>query len=151
MAGITVNIDSKPVEILEELKEQQHYKNMWKNKYNELQKELQQSHDTIDQWENDYTDLKQENEKLKKDQTRWSGLMEYTKTLTGTPSNTKDLTYYIKELQELVQDGVVHFMNSGLLTQLKNAKDENEKLKDENEKLKETLELIKTTLTSQTL
>ena len=113
MAGITFHIDSNPLEIIEELKEQQRYKHMWKNKYNELEKE----------------------------QTQWTGLMEYTKTLTGCPSNTEDLIHYIKEIQEFVEDGVVEFMKSNLFTQLNKVREENEKLKEENKQMKGVLPL----------
>lgn len=40
MSGITLNIDSTPMELMEELKEQQHYKHMWKKNCLEREEEI---------------------------------------------------------------------------------------------------------------
>lgn len=80
MPGITLNIDSKPVEIMEELKEQQHYKNMWREQSKQQTKEIEKLKEDVETLKSMRVDdkehidlldmtieqLKEENEKLKK-------------------------------------------------------------------------------------
>jgi len=111
---------------------------------------------------------------------RWTGLMEYTQTLTGSPSNAEELINYIKDLvgdiecrshgetNALCLLDTTELQYKNQITSLKEEiedlnggivcieeergilEDKYEELKEENKKLKESLKFIKTTLT-QTL
>jgi len=50
MSGITLNIDSNPMELMEELKDQQHYKHMWKKNCLEREEEIKKLKEKLDEW-----------------------------------------------------------------------------------------------------
>jgi len=73
MSGITLNIDSNPMELMEELKEQQHYKHMWKKNCLEREEEIKK--------------LKEENEELKEQAKKYNEL--YVKSREMCVENRK--------------------------------------------------------------
>ncbi len=131
MSGITLNIDSNPVEIMEELKEQQHYKNMWREQYKQQTKEIEK--------------LKEENKKLKETNQIKDEVMEHIESYYEMDQHTKDYDKLDKMTDKLLnkidelREDVETLKSMRVDDKISNGKHISQ-LKEQNEELKTSLQ-----------